>query len=468
MGRSWSLRHLFFVIGLVWVVLLLIPAVPAAVAPNPTTIALPPTEPPTQLPTISIPTLAPPATATTEVAPIVEPLVAAPEARTPLPTFSMPTADPNPPTTTLPPATALPATATLAPPTVTPLPTRTQPLQYGAVAHLFYQDRAQPLRLAREAGFGWIRQQIHWKDIEGPKGVYAWGELDQIVNEANQAGMKVLISVVRSPVFYSSTQFGMPQEERPLGQFMAALATHFRGRIHAIEVWNEQNLAHENGGWVVVEYAGHYVKLLKESYINIKAVAPEIQVIAGGPSSTGVTDPVIAVADIPYYEAMFSYNNGEIRRYMDGQAVHPGGSANPPDTLWPDKPSSAQGWTNHPTFYFRHIENVRALMVKHGLQDIPIWITEFGWVTRNETPGFEFGNQVSLEQQGDYIVGAMRLTEERYPWVAAMFVWNLNFAPLWAQQGRPNHEQAAFGIIDGSYQPRPAYYAIQRHLLTRR
>jgi hypothetical protein len=234
--------------------------------------------------------------------------------------------------------------------------------------------------------------------------------------------------------------------------------------VHAIEIWNEQNLAHENGGYVSTEDAGHYVELLKAAYTRIKAVDPGIVVVAGPPASTAVNSPGIAVSDERYYRAMYRYNNGEIRNYFDVQAVHPGGSANPPDTLWPSKPSPAEGWTTDPTFYFRHIENVRALMEEYGLGDHQVWITEYGWATPNGSPGFEFGNQVSYERQAEFIVGAMRRTKEQYPWVGNMFLWNLNFAPVKASQGEPGHEQGSFGILNADYSPRPAYLAIQRYL----
>ncbi|MBC8160762.1 MAG: hypothetical protein H7Z42_06035, partial [Roseiflexaceae bacterium] len=90
--------------------------------------------------------------------------------------------------------------------------------------------------------------------------------------------------------------------------------------------------------------------------------------------------------------------------------------------------------------------------------------TEFGWATQNNSPGFEFGNQVTDAQQAEYIVGAMRQTADQYPWVGAMFLWNLNFGPIKAQQGLPAHEQASFSILDGGYRPRPAYWAIQQYI----
>jgi hypothetical protein len=332
-------------------------------------------------------------------------------------------------------------------------------------AHLFYTARALPLKRAGEAGFGWVRQQIHWSDQEGPPGRYAWGELDAVVNAVHAAGLKLLLSVVSSPRFYTANGGrGMPKDPVKLGNFVAALARHYQGKVQAIEIWNEQNLAVENGGRVSVADAGHYVELLKVAYTRIKAVDPGVYVIAGAPSSTGITKASVAIDDMVYYEAMYSYKDGMIRDYFDAQAVHPGGSANPPDTMWPDNPSKARGWTDHPTFYFRHVEEVRTMMERHGLVDHPIWITEFGWATRNTSRGFEFGNQVSFEQQADYIVGAMRRTKEQYPWVGAMFLWNLNFAILRARSGQPRHEQASFGILNADGSPRPAFLAIQRYL----
>jgi len=374
----------------------------------------------------------------------------------PTPTFlPIPTPLPQPPTPTTQPSG----------PGGLAFPLKNDRLNFGVAAHLFYTERDTPLAMARDAGFGWVRQQIHWRDQEGPAGNYAWGELDAIVESVNAYGLKLLISIVRSPNFYTANGGdGMPQDPQSLGNFVAALAEHYRGKVQAIEIWNEQNLAYENGGYVSTEEAGHYVELLKEAYTRIKEVDPSIFVVAGPPSSTAVNSAGVAISDERYYRAMYAYQNGVIRNYFDVQAVHPGGSANPPDTLWPESPSPAQGWTTDATFYFRHVEDVRKLMLENGLGDHQIWITEFGWATQNDTPGFEFGNQISYQQQADYIVGAMRETQEQYPWVGNMFLWNLNFGPLKARDGDPMHEQASFSILNGDYSPRPSYLAIQQYL----
>jgi hypothetical protein len=397
-------------------------------------------------------------------------------------------ANPTPALPTAVVATKLPANATAAPATDTaqptagtsatsapeptadtaPAPTGTKlnNLEFGVVNHLYYTDRERVLTLDTIGGFDWVRQQVVWKDVEGPQGNYAWGELDKIVDDVAAHKLKLLVNIVQAPNFYNPTN-GLPQDPKSLGDFVEAMSQHYGEKIAAYEIWNEQNLAHENGGQVTVDDAGHYVDILVECYNRIKAVNPNAIVLAGAPSSSGVNEPSAAVSDENYFRAMYRYKGGIIKSHFDAQGVHPGGSANPPDTMWPDNPSTAQGWTNDPTFYFRHVEDVRKFMVEEGVGDKQIWITEYGWATKNGTPGYEFGNQVSLDQQRDYIVGAIKRAYKEYrypdgsPWVGVMFLWNMNFAVLWGQQGNPEHEQASFGILNPDYSPRPAFVALQ-------
>jgi hypothetical protein len=172
---------------------------------------------------------------------------------------------------------------------------------------------------------------------------------------------------------------------------------------------------------------------------------------------------------------MYSYKDGLIKDYFDAQAVHPGGAANPPDYLYPERPFSVPNcppelgscWTDDATHYFRHIENVRRFMVEEGVGDHQLWITEFGWATANNTTGYEFGNFVTFEQQSSYIQGAIERTYREYrdeqgrPWVGVMFLWNMNFAVLWGAQGNPNHEQASFGILAPNWDTRPSFIMLQ-------
>ncbi len=343
----------------------------------------------------------------------------------------------------------------------TAAPAAASSLEFGVVGHLYYTDRDRVLQLVQNAGFDWVRQQVVWKDIQDPvAGIYGWEELDMIVNTVNAYGRKLLVNIVQSPSAYNPTN-GLPSDPATLGNFVELMAQRYGDKIQAYEIWNEPNLAHENGGNIVPADVGHYVEVLKVAYTRIKAVSPNAIVLAAASSSSGVTDPALALSDREFYQAMYTYNGGEVRNYFDIQAVHPGGSANSPDTLWPDNPSTANGWTTDSTFYFRHVENVRAWMEQYGMADKKMWITEYGWATQNNTPGYEFGNQVSLDQQATYITGAITRTYEQYPWVSNMFLWNINFAVLWGERGDPQHEQASFAILNPDWSPRPAFLGVQ-------
>jgi hypothetical protein len=414
---------------------------------------------------------------------------------------AVPTAAPGQPTAAAPIPTVAPGEPTAAPeptapadtggqPTAAPetgdpesvfepgTPIRTRSAQYGVVSHLYYTDRARVLTLTNIAGFTWTRQQIQWKDIEGPEaGNYAWGDLDAIVNDTAANNIKLLISIVKAPSFYNETN-GLPADPASMGNFVEAMMQRYGDKIGAVEIWNEQNLAIENGGSVTVEDAGHYVDILVECYNRIKAISPNTIVLAGAPSSTNFEREDVALPDEKYYRAMYSYKDGIIKSHFDAQAVHPGGAANPPSTLFPENPNQVEGcppelgscWTDDSTHYFRHLENVRRFMVEEGVGDHQIWVTEFGWALPNNTPGYEFGNFVTPQQQSEYIVEAMKMAHDTYldengkPWIGVMFLWNMNFAVLWGGEGNPDHEQAAFGILNPDWSPRESFLAIQAYL----
>lgn len=386
---------------------------------------------------------------------------------TPLPTeTALPTTVPLSATesisdTTL--TSAPPGTLTREGPGGLPYPLRLAQLNFGAVGHFYYTDRRRALQIAQDGGFQWVRQQIHWRDIEDRSGAFFWDELDNIVEDVHNQGMLLMISVVRSPEWYNADgSDGMPDDPETLARFLSALVQHYPGKVHAIQVWNEQNLAYENGGNVSLEDAGQYVELLAASYRSIKAVDPNVIVVSGAMAPTGINDPAVAVPDVAYLQAMYQYNGGMIRDYFDVQAVHPYGTANPPETLYPENPHNGVGWTDDPTFYFRHIENLRAVMEAEGLGHHQVWITEFGYATQNNTPGYEYGNQISYDLQRDYIVRALEYTVQNYPWVSNMFIWNLNFTILQADHGvDPLHEQGSFSILNADWTPRPAYFGIQ-------
>jgi hypothetical protein len=151
------------------------------------------------------------------------------------PTPALPTAaiGTSAPDATAAPATSLPAPITAEPatsaPDATAAPTGTsspkQNLEFGIVNHLYYTDRERVLTLDGIAGFDWVRQQVVWKDVEGPQGNYAWGDLDKIVDDVATHKLKLLLNIVQAPSFYTPDgQNGLPRDPKSLGDFVDAMA----------------------------------------------------------------------------------------------------------------------------------------------------------------------------------------------------------------------------------------------------
>ena len=307
-----------------------------------------------------------------------------------------------------------------------------------------------------------MRLQVRWGDLQpDPGGAISWGELDNVINAAAARQVRVLLSITRSPTWATDSGLpGMPNRANfpRFGDFMRALAERYRGRVQAIQIWNEQNYAVENGGARVAPVE-HYVDLLGVAYDAIKGADPNIIVVAGAPTPTATNRPNLAIDDIIYFQQMFA-----MPKYWEKSDVvgaHVAGTLQSPDAL-PGQGDRPEGWNNNPEFFFRRAEGVRNAMLRAGHGERQIWITEFGWATPNNTPGYEYGNYNTFETQAQYLRRALERGRFEYaPWIGAMFIWNLNFSVVWAAGGNPQHEQASFSILNGDWSPRPAYTAVQ-------
>jgi GH35 family endo-1,4-beta-xylanase len=330
------------------------------------------------------------------------------------------------------------------------------PFYLGAQTHLFWTDRPRTVALARDAGFAWLKQQVRWDAIEPrAKGAYAWRQLDAAVDAANAGGLRLLLSITAAPGWATGGNpiAGPPRDDQDFAAFMRALAQRYRGRVHAYEIWNEQNLWYEWGGKGRMD-AGDYVRLLRLAYAAVKEADPAAIVVSGGLTPTGIDDGVTAIDDLRYLEEMYAAG---LREVADAIGAHPHGYNNPPDDWIDVQTVPSPRFKGHPSFYFRRLEQYRALMERLGDADRPIWITEVGWTTANQAPGYEYGDDVSEEDQARYLVRAVEKARDEYPWVQALFVWNLNFATFTP----PHDEKHPWSIVNADWSPRPAYRALQ-------
>jgi polysaccharide biosynthesis protein PslG len=339
----------------------------------------------------------------------------------------------------------------------TPAPTRDPAcaplgaeLEYGANVFMLGRDTRRITKLATTASFGWIRQQVHWHDLEGERGRYVWAPLDQVVRQAQASRLQIMLSVVRTPPWVRADG-GLPDspgERQSFATFLETMAARYRGQVAAYQIWNEPNLAVENGGAPATP--ARYLAALQAAYPAIKASDRCALVVAAAPAANNGDVPARATSDLTFLEQLYQGSPGAFIRHADIVALHPGGGPHSPRARW------QPGQERTSAAYFRHIERARELIVRYG-DGRPIWITEVGWnVERVEGAPLPVGER----EQADYLVGALQATRASYPWIRAVFVWNLNFAV-----GAPaGDEKRGFGILRSNWAPRPAYIALQHYL----
>ncbi|NLE45467.1 MAG: hypothetical protein GX620_12165 [Chloroflexi bacterium] len=357
-------------------------------------------------------------------------------------------------------ASVVPTTPTATvPPTSTSWPrARMASPEYGMQASLWWDKYAaeRDLDLIRDAGFGWVKQHVGWRDVEGiAKGHYDWYFTDRIVLDAEDRGLRVLFRLDRQPVWTvppegAHSENGPPENPQDFGDFCHVLAERYRGRVQAYQVWNEPNLAREWSGFQP-DPAG-YVELLKACYIGIKTADPDAIVISAGLAPTGNGLPE-AMPDADYLVALYEAGASP---YFDVLGVHAPGFKYPPE-MSPAEVADDTG--GHRFFCFRHVEDLRDIMVHYGDGHKQIAVLEMGWTIDPIHPNYAWF-AVTPEQQADYLVRAFAYAKANWqPWIGLMTVISIA-DPSWTE----NDEQYWWAITEPGWpetRVRPAYEALR-------
>ncbi len=316
--------------------------------------------------------------------------------------------------------------------------------------------------LVRDAGFGWIKVNFGWRDIEGAgKGHLDWTVPDRIVTQAQQYGLKIVVRVDHQPVWASTANNGPPANYEDYGDLLHAMAGRYRGRIHAYEIWNEPNLAREWGDRP--PNAAEYVALLEIANRRIKAADPEAIVISAGLAPTSRWDDV-AVPDTIFLQQMYDAGAAP---HFDVLGVHGAGYKAPPEVapalvatdaaLHNDDPSTPE---RRQVYCFRHVEDMRQVMVQNGDAAKQVALLEFGWTSDPRPDSPYHWHAVTEGEKADYLVRAYRYAGEHWrPWIGLMSVIYIA-----DHDWTPDDEQYWWAITEPGYptpQLRPAYLRLK-------
>jgi hypothetical protein len=205
--------------------------------------------------------------------------------------------------------------------------------------------------------------------------------------------------------------------------------------------------------------------MLKASYAAIKAADPQAVVISAGMSPT-TTNNQQAIPDLEFIQQMYAAG---AKGSFDMLGVHAALFRAEP-CMDPAAVAASPELTNNDpspielrrTYAFRHVEDVRQLMVQQGDGDKQMAVMEMG-ATTDVRPGSPYQwFAVDRDQQAQRLVSAFECAKQDWqPWMGVMTVIYIP-DPAWTQQD----EQYWWSITNPDGSVRPSYTALKNLFAT--
>ncbi|MBC7262771.1 MAG: cellulase family glycosylhydrolase [Chloroflexi bacterium] len=340
------------------------------------------------------------------------------------------------------------------------------PIQHTGInpfgINTFLEQEVEPekversLRMIRDAGFHWIRQEFPWEDIEiSGKGdfwdhkwnVSAWAKYDRIVELANQYGLEIIARLDNPPAWSRARgdEIGTrapPDNFEDFGDFVYAVVSRYKGKIRYYQIWNEPNIYPE-WGEQPPDPEG-YVELLRIAYQRAKEADPNCVILCAGLAQT-IEHNDRNMDDLMYLQRMYDAGAAP---YFDIMGVMAYG-------LWtgPTDRRVSPDRTN-----FARPQLIRDIMVRNGDAHKPIWATEIGWnALPSDFPGVANFGRVTLEKQAEYAVQAYQRAQDEWPWMGVMNYWFFKRAT----DAERDQSFYYFRLVEPDFTPLPVYEALR-------
>jgi LysM repeat protein len=320
---------------------------------------------------------------------------------------------------------------------------------------------------AKDLGMGWVKLPVLWNRVEATKGNVDATALDAEVDTLSENNLKVMLTVYSAPDWArpSTAESGPPTDFNDYATFVGALATRYKGKVQAYEIWTEPNIRREWSGRPLS--AASYVEMTRLAFTAIKNADPTALVVSAGLAPTGYNDGVNAINDRVFLRQ--AYTAG-LASYTDAIGVHPEGFGNPPDSTCCTASPGVSGWFNDRSFYFRDtLRDYRDIMAQSSDSGTYLWATQFGWGSSDGVvadpnsvdQNFGFVKFTNQTQQAQYITRAYELART-LGFVGPMFLYNLNYCQTTTvQPSSTDFVGCYYSLLDSTGQQRPAYAAVK-------
>lgn len=260
--------------------------------------------------------------------------------------------------------------------------TYTRDASFGAHVHLTRDGRDIPgqMETMGRAGFGYVRIDEAWSEIEKTAGVYAVpADYDRIVEEAHNNGMEPMV-ILGNYNYYVYPDYppftitdGSVTAEVAAAKFesyltafknyITATVEHFGDKVNCYEIYNEYNLNEARtyfSAYGVKNDPSDYAKILKAGYEAVKAANPNAIVVGGALANM---DSGGQKVNVDYVEQLYAAGAAD---YMDALSLHPYQLGGPEKDF------------GYGTNYTERIPQILDIIQTYGGKQ-ELWSTEYGW-----------------------------------------------------------------------------------------
>jgi polysaccharide biosynthesis protein PslG len=234
------------------------------------------------------------------------------------------------------------------------------PQCFGVAVHFRDGEVAEQVAYLKRAGFGWVRIDMFWTDVERSKEVYEFQRYDQIINALQSAGIRTIAILDYGNSLYDGGEPpASPVAREAFARFAQAAAKHYFGRNIVWEIYNEPNI---DVFWKPRPDPVSYVALADKATAAIRSVSRDAIV---GPALNG-----------PIRESKFGPWNSRIHDFMDHVLSSEAARSWNAITIHPYRPDKAV-----PEALHEQVEVVRRIMRDHGMDPAvkPVISGEFGY-----------------------------------------------------------------------------------------
>jgi hypothetical protein len=293
----------------------------------------------------------------------------------------------------------------------------------GVTIHLLRDEHA--LDQARAAGFGFVRMDMLWANIERG-GRFRFFPYDALLRALDARGMGVLWTLDYGHPDHGGSTPRTPEDVAAFCRFAEAAAAHFKGRNVRYEIWNEPNISQF---WKPYPDSSEYATLLREAVAAIRKGDPSAKISSGG----------VSRFDVEFLSHVFLSKTMDpsIASGLTAIGVHPYPTQGP-ETIAPD------------------LETLREWAARTLGERIEIWDTEWGYSSAN-APRDSPSNGHTEEGRVRQAVLAVR---------EILTVWPVGFPLACLYDLKDDGPDAAnpeqnYGLLDSSGDEKPAMKAVR-------